>query len=276
MKYQIFDDRIEIENSDDFNIMQTLSCGQVFRFKVEDFGFKLYFKGEKATIYCQKNTTKIYCSNPKLMQNYLDLQTDYAKIKADLGGFEILKPAIKFGSGIRILKQDPLEMLISFIISANNNIPRIKSTIEKICEGYGTKKEDYFAFPTLSQLKEIPLEFFRKCGCGYRSEYLVDTISKLENFNLDEIYNLDVVSARKKLMMLKGVGRKVADCVLLFGFSKTEVFPTDTWIEKVYKENYDKEMEAKKVSDFFSSLFGNLSGYAQQYLFYERMSRKNQ
>lgn len=275
VKYQIFNDRIEIENSSDFNIKQILSCGQIFRFKEEDFGFKLYFKGEKATIYCQKNTTKIFCSNPKLMQKYLDLQTDYAKIKSDLGGFDILKPAIEYGFGIRILKQDPLEMLISFIISANNNIPRIKSTIEKICEGYGTKKEDYFAFPTLSQLESIPLEFFRKVGCGYRSEYLVDTISRLKNFNLDEIYDLDLVEARKRLMSLKGVGRKVADCVLLFGFSRTDVFPTDTWIEKVYKENYGKEMEAKKVSEFFSKMFGNLSGYAQQYLFYERMSRKD-
>lgn len=274
MEYKIFEDRIEIKRSDDFNISEILECGQIFRFKKQDFGYILYYGSEKATIYCQEDTI-IYCKNPKSMQKYLDLERDYATIKEKLGEFELLRLAIPYGKGIRILRQDPLEMLISFIISANNNIPRIKGTIEKICEGYGEKHDDYYAFPSLESLKKIPVEFFRKCGCGYRSEYLVETIKMLDSINLDSLYEKSLEEAREILMKFKGVGRKVADCILLFAYNKTAVFPTDTWIEKVYSENFGEELPAKKVSDKFANMFGDLSGFAQQYLFFERMNRKN-
>lgn len=274
MEYKIFEDRIEIKRSDDFNISEILECGQIFRFKKQDFGYILYYGSEKATIYCQEDTI-IYCKNPKSMQKYLDLERDYATIKEKLGEFELLRLAIPYGKGIRILRQDPLEMLISFIISANNNIPRIKGTIEKICEGYGEKHDDYYAFPSLESLKKIPVEFFRKCGCGYRSEYLVETIKMLDSINLDSLYEKSLEEAREILMKFKGVGRKVADCILLFAYNKTAVFPTDTWIEKVYSENFGEELPAKKVSDRFANMFGDLSGFAQQYLFFERMNRKN-
>ena len=274
MEYKIFEDRIEIKKSDDFNIGEILECGQIFRFKKQDFGYILYYGSEKATIYCQKDTI-IYCKNPKSMQKYLDLETDYAKIKEKLGEFELMKDAISYGKGIRILKQNPLEMLISFIISANNNIPRIKGTIEKICEGYGEKHEDYYAFPDLKALKKIPLEFFKSCGCGYRAEYLVETIKSLDENILNSLFEKSLEEARAELIKFKGVGRKVADCILLFGYGKTGVFPTDTWIEKVYLEKFKEELPAKKVSDKFAEMFGDLSGYAQQYLYFERMNRKN-
>ena len=274
MRYKIFEDRIEIKKSDDFNIAEILECGQVFRFKKQDFGYILYYGSEKATIYCQEDTI-IYCKNPKSMQKYLDLETDYAKIKEKLGEFELMKNAIPFGKGIRILRQDPLEMLISFIISANNNIPRIKGTIEKICEGYGEKHEDYYAFPSFEALKKIPVEFFKSSGCGYRSEYLVETIKALDQIDLNSLFEKSLEEARAELLKFKGVGRKVADCILLFAFGKTGVFPTDTWIEKVYLEHFNEELPAKKVSDKFANMFGDLSGYAQQYLFFERMNRKN-
>ena len=129
---------------------------------------------------------------------------------------------------------------------------------------------DYFAFPILEQLKTIPLEFFSSIKCGYRDKYLYDTIAVLDEEFVESIKNLDTDRARQKLMTLKGVGRKVADCILLFGYHKTDVFPTDTWILKVYnKINSTNLTDAKKISQEFVSQFGDLSGYAQQYLFYQ-------
>ena len=270
MKYEVFDDGIFIPSTPDFDIKHTLECGQVFRFKVLDFGYIVYSKDQIAHIYCQKDGTKIICKNQKYFINYFDLDTDYAIIKSELDK-ENLSDAINFGAGIHILKQDPIETIISFIISANNNIPRIKKTIEKLCEGYGTNCGDYYAFPTLQQLNNVSYSFLKEIGCGYRAEYLMDTIKRLQNFDCDEICTMDTLNARKRLIELKGVGRKVADCILLFGFYKTDVFPTDTWITKVYTDEFgDNNMSPIKISEYYSNKFGNLSGYAQQYMFYAK------
>ena len=158
MKYEILSDGLFIPSSPDFDIKHTLECGQVFRFKPTLFGYTLYSMEHKADIYCQKDGTKIICKNKNYFINYFDLDTNYAIIKSQLDK-QNLSDAISYGAGIHILKQAPLETIISFIISANNNIPRIKNTIEKLCEGYGTKYDDYYAFPTLNQLLNIPLSF---------------------------------------------------------------------------------------------------------------------
>ena len=270
MEFKILDDGIFIPLTPDFDIKHTLECGQVFRFISRDFGYTLYSGDQKADIYCQKDGTKIVCKNKNYFIKYLDLDTNYAIIKSQLDKHN-LSDAIKHGAGIRILKQSPLEMIISFIISANNNIPRIKKTIEKLCEGYGTKYDDYYGFPTLNQLMKVDLQFLKDIGCGYRAGYLIDTIQKLKDVNLDGLYNMDTESARKELLKLKGVGRKVADCILLFGFSKTDVFPTDTWIVKAYEDEFGaSNMSAIKISEFYSKRYGKLSGYAQQYMFYAK------
>ena len=275
LEYKIFDDYIEVINGDDFNIKHILECGQVFRFKPTDFGYKLYAGEHKADIICQKGTTKIFCKYPKFFENYFDLKKDYAKIKSDLKSDELVKRGIDYGFGIRILKQDPIETIISFIISANNNIPRIKTIIENICLHYGTKINDYYAFPTLNQLSKIPLEFFKEIKCGYRDKYLFESIKMLTEININELYKLPTVELKKELLKLKGVGGKVADCILLFGFSRTDVFPTDTWIKKVYVERTgDLKSSANKISEYFVNIFGENSGFAQQYLFYEKMNRK--
>lgn len=270
MEFQEFDDYIFVPKSCDFDIKSTLECGQVFRYKVRDFGYTVYSLEHKADIYCQNDGTKIFTKDKKYFINYFDFLKDYAKIKTSLSVYPYLKSAIEYGEGIRILRSDPLEMIIEFIISQNNNIPRIKTIIERICESYGKNMGDYFAFPTLEQLKTIPLEFFSSIKCGYRDKYLYDTIAVLDEEFVESIKNLDTDSARQKLMTLKGVGRKVADCILLFGYHKTDVFPTDTWIVKVYnKINSTNLTDAKKISQEFVSQFGDLSGYAQQYLFYQ-------
>ena len=275
MEFKEFDDYLLIEDTSEFDIKHTLECGQVFRYKVRDFGYTIYSSDQKADIYCQNSAIKIFTNNKKYFINYFDFCTNYARIKSSLGANPILKDALNYGSGIRILRSDPLEMIISFIISQNNNIPRIKAIIEKICESYGENKGDYYTFPTLEKLKSIPLEFFTNIKCGYRDKYLFESIAMLGNtVDIEQIKKLPTDEAREELMKLKGVGRKVADCILLFGFRRTDVFPTDTWVVKCYNKIYDaKETNAIKISKHFVSIFGDLSGFAQQYLFY--MTRDN-
>ena len=272
MKYRIEDNIIIVDNSKDFDIKDILECGQVFRFKKTHFGYVVYSLCHKAEIYVQEVYTKIVCDDTKYFEKYFDFCTDYAKIKSALSVYPILSNAINSCEGVRILNQDPLEMIISFIISANNNIPRIKAIIEQICVSYGKNMGDYYAFPTLEEMKNIPLEFFRSIKCGYRDKYLFNTIQAIANgFDLAKIYSMDTNEARKYLSTLMGVGPKVADCILLFGYHKTDVFPTDTWIKKVYWEDFGgTEKNPASITKYFLNLFGDKAGYAQQYLFYSK------
>ena len=278
MRYRIFKDKIEVEETPDFNIEDTLECGQVFRYKVADNGYEVYALNHKAKICCQKGGATIFCDDPKFFEKYFDFDTNYGTIKTELKGEDLLDRAIAAGSGIRILRQDPVETIISFIISANNNIPRIKKILERICEGYGSKMDGYYAFPTIEQLSTIPQELFSEIGCGYRAPYLFKTIKMLsEGFPLEEIGNMPIVEARKKLTTLYGVGGKVADCILLYGYHRTDVFPCDTWIKKVYVQCYNgnEKLSAEKISEYFVSLYGNNAGFAQQYLYYyKRLKEK--
>lgn len=277
LEYIVKNNEIFIPTSPDFNAKQTLECGQVFRFKQTAFGYEVYSLNHKATLICQKDGTKIVCDDVKYFINYFDLLTDYAKIKQELNGNAFVKNAISFGEGIRILRQDPIETIISFLISQNNNIPRIKKIIETICECYGEKCDGYFAFPTLQKLSTIPKQFFTDIKCGYRDEYLFSSIQKLASgFNIQAIKTMPSEQANKYLTELKGVGNKVADCILLYGFYKTDVFPTDTWIKKVYSDFNPsaKNKQAVQIRNEFVKTYGNLSGYAQQYLFYSKREKK--
>lgn len=278
LKFTVNNNEIFIPTSPDFNIKQTLECGQVFRFKTTTFGYEVYSLNHKANIICQKEGTIISCDDTNYFINYFDLLTDYAKIKQELIKNEFLKSSILFGEGIRILRQDPLETIISFLISQNNNIPRIKKIIETICENYGEYQNGFYSFPTLEKLSLIPKEFFTNIKCGYRDEYLFSSIQKINSgFDLSVIKSMPSNEANKYLTKLKGVGPKVADCILLFGFYKTDVFPTDTWIKKVYNDfnPTNKPKSALQIRNEFINVYGDLSGYAQQYLFYSKRENNN-
>ena len=277
VNYKIFDDYIQVDECDEFNIKHILECGQVFRYKVQPFGYTVYSGDQKADIYCQKGITKIFCKNKKYFINYFDLNTNYATIKSAISNDQFVAKAVQYGYGIRILRQDPIEMIISFIISANNNIPRIKASIEKICEAYGQYSDGFYSFPTIDNLSNADEQFFKLAGCGYRAGYLVDTIKSLKDgFDVDSLYSMTTENARRQLATLKGVGPKVADCVLLFGFYKTDVFPTDTWIVHTYESMYgNPNIGVKKINQFFHNKFGKYSGYAQQYLFYSQRENKS-
>ncbi len=274
-KYIEKTNEIDIVDTSDFNIEHILECGQIFRYKKTYFGYIIYALDQEIQVYCQKPPIKIFAENTNFIKNYFDLYNNYANIKSDLQQSNLMNDALSYGYGIRILNQDPVEMIISFIISANNNIPRIKKIIESLCAKCGTNKGDYFAFPTIAQLSDLTTEDYRAMGCGYRSEYLVDTVKALGSwFDVRSCFDMPTTEARKYLMRLKGVGRKVADCILLFAYHKTDVFPTDTWIVQLYEELYHETKSAAFISDYFTKIFGVNSGYAQQYLYFEKMRRK--
>lgn len=272
-------DRIIIENNKDFNIQDILECGQVFNFDKTSTNSYLVVSLDKwAKIVFDDNMTTIYTKEVDYFYNYFDLGTDYEKIKNEIcllyKGFE------KFfivGKGIRILRQDPYQTIISFIISANNNIKRIKKILTRICERFGKKLDcGVYSFPNIDSLIRATEKDFVELGAGYRSPYLVDTISKLKSkeYSIKDMAKLDTLTLRKKLLELKGIGPKVADCILFFGFNRTDVFPVDTWIKKAYEMFSNTKRSVTKVSEYFVSIFKDYSGYAQQYIFNYMISHK--
>lgn len=269
MKHEIKKHEIIVYDLKDFNINQILDCGQIFRYQIDGDCAVVFSKDKKAVVETFNDKVVIKTDNVDYFENFFDLKTDYSAIKQNLKDDKYLKNAIKFGYGIRILKNDAYEMIVSFIISANNNISRIKKSIEYLCSNFGSNMGDYFAFPTLDQLKTATIEDFKKAGLGYRAEYMYETV---QNLTLDQIEILKSKSRQEQfnfLVSLKGVGEKVANCIMLFGLSVKDVFPVDTWINKVYnKINNKTETDRKKIAKEFIIQYGDLSGYAQQYFFY--------
>ena len=266
----------------DFDPKHIFECGQAFRWRREDDDSYTAIHGGKIINVKNDNENIIFSNTNEedfqnIWYNYFDLQTDYGKIKAELSKDKVLEEAIKFGEGIRILNQDPYETTISFIISANNQIPRIKKSIELISENYGEfigeyKDKKYYSFPepeVLANTDEKELE--EKCKVGYRSKYIVNTSKMIYNkeVNLDELYSIKTKDAKEILMKLPGVGPKVSDCILLFSLNKNDAFPVDVWVKRVMEHFYLKEdTKLKDISKYADEKFGDLGGFAQQYLFY--------
>ena len=217
----------------------------------------------------------------EVVKEYFDLERNYQEIKSKLSQIdENLDMSIKYGEGIRILNQDLWETIISFIISANNNIPRIKGIIEKLSQNYGTpikwKDVVYYAFPSPEDLKDVTVSDFRSLGLGFRDIRLYETTHMIldKKVDLEKMPEKSTFEAREELLSLSGVGPKVADCILLFSTLKRfDVFPIDVWVRRVMNELYIKNEDETKVSkkeimNIANEKFGNLEGIAQQYLFY--------
>ena len=268
MKYKIDGNVIKIKGKEDFNPRHILDCGQIFAYE----GNVVFSGRERAEIFETKDGFDVFCSNPTYFEEFFDLKTDYSKIKSTLLNKKLLAEPIKFGYGIRILKNDLFETLISFIISANNNIKRIKMILTKIRERLGEKIGDYYAFPTYEKLFSVDESFFKEIGCGYRAPYLVKVLRQITPEKLEDLRVLGSTVLKQKLVELSGVGPKVADCVMLFGYGRKDVFPVDTWIHKMYNSCYKKEDNRLKIRDNLVKEFGPLSGYAQQYLFFYQRS----
>ncbi len=261
--------KITIIGLEDFDIIQTLSCGQIFRYTIDGDTAIVYSLDKKATIHFDQEKLEIFTDDIDYFYNFFDLDRDYSEIKRQLRQDKMLRDAVDYGHGIRILKNDFYEMLISFIISANNNISRIKNSINYLCSNFGEDKGDYYAFPTLKSLKTATIYDFRLAGLGYRAEQMFDTVQRLTEHELQTIKTQDRESQFRFLTSLKGVGEKVANCVMLFGLGNQSVFPVDTWINKVYNHlTGTTTTDRKKISKELSRKYKDLSGFAQQYFFY--------
>ena len=269
MKYTKTKNLITIFDTQDFNVVQTLNCGQIFRYTIDRETAVVYSKDKCAKLTTQENKILIESTDIEYFENFFDLSRDYASIKTELKKDKFLQNAVDFGYGIRILNNDTYEMIISFIISANNNIARIKKSIEYLCVRFGKNMGEYFAFPTLKELKKATIKDYILAGLGYRAEQMYDTVQKLKEADIENLKRMDRNKQLEFLVSLKGVGEKVANCVMLFGLGVKDVFPVDTWINKVYNNiTNTTTKDRKKITKELTAKYGDLSGFAQQYFFY--------
>ena len=257
-----------------FDIVQTLECGQVFRYGEKDGRFFVISKDH--ILYCKDlgDCYEFETDDIPYFKNYLDLDRDYEAIQKEVqdGGF--VSNAIEYGKGIRILNQDLEEMIISFLVSQNNNIPRIKNTIDKFCRVLGNKMNGYYAFPTMESFAKQELSFYKECGCGYRAEYIQGIARDIVKNGLPNLKNMNTDEARAVLLSYKGIGRKVADCILLFGLGRKDVFPVDTWIYKAFKDDFPKALP-EKMATLLIQKYGKNSGFVQQWAFFYKRNFKN-
>lgn len=281
--------KIILQNIDSFELKDIFDCGQCFRWNRQEDGSYTGVFGENI-LNVRKEKENIVMEGlcrkdiKKTVEEYFDLNRDYNQIKEKLAKIDKnMETSIKYGQGIRILNQDLWETIISFIISANNNIPRIKGIIERLSYTYGTKMtwkgKDYYAFPTAEQLRDVTSKEYRDLGLGFRDKRLYETTQMIVNkqVNLNQMQkNQNTFEVREQLLSLSGVGPKVADCILLFStLKRLEVFPIDVWVRRVMNDLYIKQADETKVSKkqiekIATEKFGDLAGLAQQYLFYWR------
>lgn len=274
-----------IKNCKSFKVKDIFECGQCFRWNEEPdgsytgiFGHNvLNVKEEKDIVItgiCNGNIEDI-------CKNYFDLDRNYEEIKETLSLIDDnMKESIKYGKGIRILNQDLWEMIISFIISANNNIPRIKGIIERMSAKYGQEIKfrgtSYYTFPTIDELSQASVKDLKDLGLGFRDRYVYETTKKIKEgkINLENLKQESTNEVRKQLLTLTGVGPKVADCIMLFSTLKRfAVFPVDVWVRRVMNDLYihnedETKVNKKQIQEIARDKFGALEGIAQQYLFY--------
>lgn len=279
MRYVEKENCVIIEKVCDFEPVHIFDCGQCFRWDMSEDGSYTGVAGGRA-INVSKKDDCVVLKNTNINEvdnfwaKYLDLDFDYGKLKQTLATDEVLSVAIKSGEGIRILNQDLWECIISFIISANNNIPRIKGIIRNFCQQFGDAVEfdgeTLYSFPDADKIFGITAEDLKPLRAGYRDKFLIDAIEKVNRKEIDLQFVMEAPyeEAKKEIMKIKGVGNKVADCILLFGAGKKNAFPVDVWIKRVMETLYKDEMGDMDISAFAKERFGEYGGYAQQYLFY--------
>lgn len=282
MNIKEIENGVVLEAVEDFELAHVFECGQCFRWNEEKDGSYTGVAFERV-INLKKENNNIYIDNTNLedYQNiwhkYFDLDRNYGEIKNILGNLdETMKTSVEFGHGIRILKQDEWEILISFITSANNRIPMIKKAIEALSENYGEpigeyRGKKYYGFPKPEKLYNLSLEDIQFKGVGFRGKYILSAAKLVAEKTVDiyNLRNLRTKEAREQLILFPGVGPKVSDCIMLFSMDKEDAFPIDVWVKRVMEYFYVPEgTSLKKIQSFAQDKFGTLAGFAQQYLFY--------
>ena len=283
MKITEEENRIIIDGVKDFHLDHTFDNGQCFRWNKEAdgsytgvaFGKVANINSEGDTVILNNVSLKDY---NEIWKNYLDLDRDYGAIKNMLSQNDpAMSKAISYGSGMRILQQEKWETLISFIISQNNNIPRIKKCVEGLCTNHGSPLgmylgKTYFGFPQPEALEQLSVQELDTCRLGYRAKYIIETAKRIAADRgqlLESLGKATVKEANEYLLSLSGVGPKVANCIMLFSMGKYDSFPLDVWIKRVMNQVYHiEEGNVKKMQDYAEEHFGGYGGIAQQYLFY--------
>ncbi len=274
-----------IKNCKSFKVKDIFECGQCFRWNEEPDGSYTGIFGHNVLNVKEEKDIVItgICNGDieDICKNYFDLDRNYEEIKETLSLIDDnMKESIKYGEGIRILNQDLWEMIISFIISANNNIPRIKGIIERMSAKYGQEIKfrgtSYYTFPTIDELSQASVKDLKDLGLGFRDRYVYETTKKIKEgkINLENLKQESTNEVRKQLLTLTGVGPKVADCIMLFSTLKRfDVFPVDVWVRRVMNDLYihnedETKVNKKQIQEIARDKFGALEGIAQQYLFY--------
>lgn len=288
MKIKEIENGLILEDVKDFDAKHIFECGQCFRWAREEDGSYTGVAYERVLNVRSdygKGTVILDNTNIKDFQEiwfgYFDLERDYGAIKETLSHDSVLDMAIKYGKGIRILKQEPWELLISYIVSANNSIPMIARSINLLSEMYGKqiqyKGKTYYAFPTPEELLTAGIEGISLCKAGFRCKYIYEAVKMVHSgqIRLEEIARLDIDNARKELMRVPGVGPKVSDCIMLFSMQKYKAYPVDVWVKRVTEYFFlGKDVKMKEIQRFAQEKFGELAGFAQEYLFYYAREQK--
>ena len=257
---------VVVEGIKHLDLAQTLDNGQAFRWqKITDNRFSGIAHGRFLEVelagdnFVIKSTTMAEFEN--IWRDYFDLGRSYYQLRATFAAHETMVDALNFSPGLRLMRQDAWEMLVSFILSQNSNIPRIKKMISALCESYGEKLENGFAFPTAEKLAQLTVEDLSIIRSGYRAAYIIDAARQVASGELDlqKLSSLPTEDVRTALLKVHGVGPKVADCILLFGFGRTECFPLDVWMKRVMEKLYPSG---------FPQELSNIAGIAQQFLFH--------
>ena len=272
---------VRVDGLEHFDVSQIFDCGQAFRFLPLPapegsfavggvaYGKYVEFVQSGNTLTIRNSTLSDY---ENIWKHYLSLDADYSEIQLDLKArfdSEVFEKAVEVGDGIRLLRQEPWECVCSFIVSQNNNIPRIRKIIESMCEKYGEEIEfegkRHYAFPTPEALANAGVDAIFELRTGFRAKYIYDAATKVANGELDlaKLFELDTNDALAELCRVNGIGPKVASCALLFAFEKYDAFPIDVWVKKIIEKYFPDGLDIKSLGDY--------AGIAQQYLFfYER------
>ncbi len=273
-----------IENIKNIDLENTITCGQIFRFfKEEDNSFTIIIKDRVINLKYENNTLYADSNNfdnlENIIREYLDLDRDYLTIINNIKKLDKkIIDCVDSSIGLRMIKQDPLECIIEYIISANNSVRNITNSLNLISEKSGEKitfrNKTYYLFPSLDKLLMLNENDFRECKVGFRDKYLVEIIKCINNkkLNINSIYNMNSKDALIYLKQFKGIGTKVASCILLFAYQKFDVFPIDTWVKKFMLSEYGIEGE-ENIRKYCESTYKEYSGLAIQYMFNSKRNK---
>ena len=267
------------------NLHETITCGQIFRYEIEeDNSYTVILSDRVVNLKLDNNSLIIDSSNmdniEEVILKYLDLDFDYDKLNKKLINIDKdYKDIIEYCNGLKMINEPRFEVAISYILSANNGVPQIRNSLNLISEKYGTKvvfrNKEYYLFPTYQMLKDVSIDDYRECKTGFRDKYIYEFVQKINNkeFDLDKIDNMNSNEALEYLMSNKGIGEKVASCILLFGYHRFDVFPIDTWVKKFMKEKYNLTT-VPSIREYMYNKYNKYSGLIIQYVFDYSRNRK--